>query len=371
MAIESLGDIADVSVSKAVSPSSKTWETASDWDSAVSESGVAHEAVPNTAHSDASTVQMGYSYSNPPAAADLELLLPLDESAGSTAYDASGNNRDGDITGTNVVGQSGDLGTGGHDYSFGEVTLTGEGSALSGYSELTVAALINPDNVPNGNFQRIVAHDGASTNNDQAYQLLVDDGTANVGWRVNTGGFHGSLSFASISANTWHLVGGTYDGSQVTGYRDGTSVNIGSTSGNISDNQDDPQVGSQPGSTRNFDGVVGIVWVWSTALTDQQMQSLYDVYNSQSTLTTATKSFASPVKPDLQNLSYSLNGQSIDLDVIGSPGTASEEVVTQSLGGASSYSLSWSNSHTDFRVKIKLSTTDPTQTPTVSRVELA
>jgi hypothetical protein len=38
----------------------KTWETAGDWDNAVSESGVAHEAVPNTAHSDASTDQMGY-----------------------------------------------------------------------------------------------------------------------------------------------------------------------------------------------------------------------------------------------------------------------------------------------------------------------
>jgi len=91
---------------------------------------------------------------------------------------------------------------------------------------------------------------------------------------------------------------------------------------------------------------------------------------TDSDLTTGTKSFSSSVSPDLQNLTYSLNGQSVTLDIIGSPGTGSEEVVSQTLDGSASYTLTWSNSHTDFRVKVNMSSNDGITDPSVSRVEL-
>lgn len=88
-------------------------------------------------------------------------------------------------------------------------------------------------------------------------------------------------------------------------------------------------------------------------------------------LETATKSFSSTTQPDLQNLSYSLNNGAIDLKVIGSPGTPSEEVVTQTLDGATSYKLTWSNSHSDFRLRPELdSTADYTMPPTFNQGEL-
>lgn len=90
-------------------------------------------------------------------------------------------------------------------------------------------------------------------------------------------------------------------------------------------------------------------------------------YASSGTLTTATKSFASATKTNLTNLEYSLNGGSVTLDVIGSPGTASEEIVTQTLDGSERYDLSWSNKHTDYRVKLTLSNGNDT-TPEVYRV---
>jgi len=34
-----------------------------------------------------------------------------------------------------------------------------------------------------------------------------------------------------------------------------------------------------------------------------------------------------------------MHGETVDLDVIGSPGTASEEVVTQTLDGSTGYTL--------------------------------
>jgi len=87
-------------------------------------------------------------------------------------------------------------------------------------------------------------------------------------------------------------------------------------------------------------------------------------------LTTATKTFSRSVQPDLQNLDYTLNGQNITLDVIGSPGTASEETVTQALDGSTSYTLSWSDTHTDFRVQVLMNAPDRNTSPSVSRVEL-
>lgn len=93
-------------------------------------------------------------------------------------------------------------------------------------------------------------------------------------------------------------------------------------------------------------------------------------YLSSGSLTTATKTFDSAEEPDLTNVRYSLNGKSIDVTVIGSPGTASEEQVTQTLDGSQKYDLSWNNSHTDFRLKVSLSTNTDSTTPEFESAEL-
>jgi hypothetical protein len=82
--------------------------------------------------------------------------------------------------------------------------------------------------------------------------------------------------------------------------------------------------------------------------------------SSSSSLTTETKSFTQETEPDLAELDYTLNGDSITLDVIGSPGTASEEINSVTLDGATSYGITWNSSHQDFRVKMNFTGTDPT-----------
>ena len=59
----------------------------------------------------------------------------------------------------------------------------------------------------------------------------------------------------------------------------------------------------------------------------------------------------------------SLNAGSLDLTVIGSPGEPGEEQITQSLGGATEYSLNWDSTHETFRLKIDYTLPDVTQTP--------
>jgi hypothetical protein len=87
-------------------------------------------------------------------------------------------------------------------------------------------------------------------------------------------------------------------------------------------------------------------------------------------LTTATKSLTQSGQPDLVDLSYSLGSGEISLTAIGSPGTASEESVTQVLDGASSYTLSWTDSHTDFRVKVDITALARNTSPSLESVSL-
>lgn len=89
-------------------------------------------------------------------------------------------------------------------------------------------------------------------------------------------------------------------------------------------------------------------------------------YKASGTLTTATKSFSSPQKPNLSGFAYNLNGQSATVDVVGSPGTSSEERITVPLDGSTSYSIhdQWSDAHTDFRLEFSLSS-DGSDTPVI------
>jgi hypothetical protein len=94
-------------------------------------------------------------------------------------------------------------------------------------------------------------------------------------------------------------------------------------------------------------------------------------YESNGTLTTSTKSFSNPQKPNLSGLVYSLNSQSASVDVVGSPGTTSEERISVTLDGSTSYTIydQWADTHTDYRLQFQLSS-DGSSTPSVDEVDL-
>jgi len=87
--------------------------------------------------------------------------------------------------------------------------------------------------------------------------------------------------------------------------------------------------------------------------------------------TTYTQSFSEPCQPDLQNLDYTLNGATVDLNVIGSPGTADEEIQTATLDGSSGFVLAWGSNHQDFRIQAELVDANLPDQPTITRLELA
>lgn len=115
----------------------------------------------------------------------------------------------------------------------------------------------------------------------------------------------------------------------------------------------------------------GETGVWGGTDTEQWNDDITALQASSGNLTTATKSFINPQEPNFQNLSYSLNGESADLVAIGSPGSGSEEEQSASLDGSTSFTLSWSQSHTDFRVRFEPSTSDQSSSPILQTVQLA
>jgi len=375
MPLTPIGDIASGGLAESVASGTLTWETATDWDSAVSESQVVHETTGDYSDTD---VQQGY-----PASpfASLVSHYPLHEDSGTSFADAGGV-QDGNINGSVTLGANGVLNATSFDFpgtdgNYCDIPYT----SSHDLSTHTVLMLINITNKPGGSDydQYITRRDGAGSAPDSTWQLMMNEGQQNDEFRYTIGSgsnFSNVFSASNIVTGTWYLVGCTYDtatGDQkvwVDGNNDASaSPNYGSLANGSSQEH---YIGARAdlNSGKFADARICHYMIFDTALGASEWSTLYDTLSS-GTLTTATKSFAASTKPDLQNLSYTLNGETASLDIIGSPGTASEEIVTQSLTGATSYSLTWSNSHTDFRVKIDTSSSSVPAAAVIGRVELA
>jgi len=375
MALEPIGDIASPALTDNTPTGNLVWETATDWDNAVDEDGVVHESVTNTDHSDDSTIKMGYSYANfdeitpTPVAA-----WPLHEDSGSTANDLAGTH-DGTNNGP-TLGQTGILDTNayGFDGTDDKVSITTQGSIDESNlgNAVSLSAWVILDSLDTNDWETIMAM-GGNGNDVINYATGRNGGEWKLYLDTDGGGNHEDSSTVP-NTGQWYFVVLSYDGanSDTHIYVDGNSIYNSSTfSGDLSSSSEDWRIGDRGDKNEVWPGEICDARIWDVGLSGSQVQTLYDVVDTESSLTTATKSFATASTPDLEQLSYSLNSQSITLDVLGSPGTASEEVVSQPLDGAASYSLSWSNSHTNFRLKPRLSTSNPETTPTFSKGVLA
>jgi len=345
-----------------------TWKTASDWDNAVDENGVVHENDANRDLPGATTVQQGYpSYDE--GGSSLIAFYPLDEDSGPTAYDVAGN-YNGSVNGATIEQ------TGLHNstaYSFGgtsdNVQISNDGG-LAGHSELTVVTWVHLTNLINDR-QRFASIWDGGTNSHQLFVWNTDHNStpefelADNGY-INQNGSH------SLSTGEWIMVAGTISSSAHRVYKNDqiAAEDTSPSGGDVVSSTDDLYLGNDSSLDSEMKGRLENVRIYSRELAPSEITDLYNAGTS-GYLKTATQSFSAPVSPDLQNLSYSLNSQGITLDVIGSPGTTDEEIVSQTLDGSSSYTLSWTNSHTDFRVQSNLTSHDLETSPTLSRIGLS
>lgn len=78
-------------------------------------------------------------------------------------------------------------------------------------------------------------------------------------------------------------------------------------------------------------------------------------------LITRTKSFESPIQPDLVQMDYDININKVQVQITGSPNTGSEETKTVTLVDNPAQEITdWSSSHTEYRLRFDLDVDDST-----------
>lgn len=353
----------------------KTWETASEWDGAVSEDpNVVHEAYGDL--EGAGVVQLGYPSADP-GGSNLAVMLPSDENSGTVLSNAAGA-PDFDIVGGPTLGSTGAFETTAPNYDGTDDGADAGDFSHEGAGQFTFFAVVKFDTIDGSGNHRIISRQGGT--NDYVATLRLNSGNLEVLARETANNtLVQATGTTSLSTGTWYFVAGYIDAANDTikAYLDGSeeASATGTLSGTSSAWSDDTGPGwtvayfDSDGTVNkeNVDGIVEYPHLFLRTLSATEISNMSSLSGS---LTTATKTFGSSVTPDLTALDYSLNSQSIDLDVIGSPGTASEEIVTQTLDGATSYTLTWSSSHTDFRIRPNFSTTVASSSPVVRSVSL-
>lgn len=358
-----LGAIGDIGSNAFGTVQTLTWDTATDWDNAADEAGVVHESIGDFAGAD--SIQIGYPSFDRGGSA-LEGYWHFFENAGTTVNDLSGNGNDltrnGSTQGATGIHNSDAYNhDGADDYVDGSVPQDPSASVFLWYkSDQTTFENDNAITFSQRDGNGILHHPNGGSQ-DVNYYVIDSGGSTN---QVQNGG----SSIGDVSV--WRSYAFVYDdaNTRATGYVDG-SVDVNDTSFSVSRQSAGAtttvSIGKDHTFSRYADGTHGVVRLYNRALSDAEVSALHSAGTS-GYLETATKSFSTDQTPDLSGLSYTLNGQTIDLKVIGSPGEAGEETVTQTLDGSSAYALTWSGSHTNFRLRPEFSTTDVTTVPVFS-----
>lgn len=352
---------------------SKIWDAVSDWDNATAESSVVHESTTNTDYSDAGEVRLGAPTSNRVGENSLIGHWLLQEDSGSTAHDFAGTN-DGSISGSPTLGATGLLGTSSYDFTGSDyIDLNDGGTLAPGDAARTYSFWFRREPGISSGEDFLATTDSSL---DHTYTIRMDsNGVVNVFYDDDSSDGAETLSSASgFDDGSWHHVALTTTGSPSYDfilYIDGQQVDTASGESGIPPGGD-LFIGAFNRASANTvndhtKAQIADVRIYDSALSSGSVGELSSPDDGY--LETATKSFASSVKPDITTQA-TLNGESITLDITGSPGTASEETQTVTLTGAGSYDPTWSSSHTEFRVNASLSTTDVTTTPTVSNLTL-
>jgi len=192
----------------------------------------------------------------------------FDDGAGPVAYDSVGNN-DGTIYGatwTNGI-LSGALA---FDSEEEDYVDCGDDPSLFGMSAITLSAWVKPEST--GTTGRIIAsYQGRSP----TYALYMDSGEENAGFNLY---LEGGSAFAyetdnELTFGAWHHVVGTYDGSEMTIYLDGTARAIESVAlGTVNSAGDPVSIG---GRGYYFDGLIDDARIYDKALSAEEVGRLY------------------------------------------------------------------------------------------------
>jgi hypothetical protein len=267
--------------------STLTWNS-SDLDQGL-DNGIVHEKTANTAYDNASVIRKGDSTSDPLFNDSLVAWYPLQESSGSTAYDFSGNNYDGSVSGAT---QAGDVPPPNKRYVFdGSDDYIDQGSTLDSFggdmdTNFSVAFWMKSSSIGS---ESVVT--GVSNNNENTYLVIGS------GFNSNTGELEftvrdESQNEISVSTDntyddgTWHHVVMNKVGNSASDleiYVDGSQASTSVlSSGTLSDPSDfnvNNFVGAWNAAgtdNRNFPGDLADFRIFNDSLSSSEINTLYN-----------------------------------------------------------------------------------------------
>lgn len=359
------------------------WTTAADWDVRSDERGVVHESQTDTDWPGGGAIELGYQ-SDDESGDSLVSYWPLDEDSGSTATDVAGPH-DGTIVGADG-GDDGVFGRTAYGFSDanGEYVDLGDVDAGDDTDRLTISAWFYADVFDNSLEPRIVSKAVDNAEDDHIWMLSQDEQGGNdfLRVRLRTGSDTKTHFGPRISTGAWNHGVMTYDGSQVCVYVDAGTPDCFAQSGSIPSSDHPTFIGANPseGSAERFwDGEIDEVRIYDRALSESEVQNLHDASTSGYLVTDwRNESSAMDVSAmELSSVDASVpSGTSVtvyvqsDTDGDGSVDETSNAITVD--GSTGSYTVEGLSTDTDtFRLRVELTSSGPTESPTFSGAELS
>ncbi len=201
------------------------------------------------------------------AAAGLVAAYGFSEGSGTTVADSSGNNNAGTISGATWTG-SGKYGSGLlFSGSNAKVTVP-DSASLHLTAGMTLEAWVNPSTTSSA--WRDVIYKG----NDNYYLEGTSSSSGKpAGGAIAGGSYAEAFGTSALTANTFSYLAVSYDGATVRLYVNGTQVASTAHTGTIATSTNPLQIGGDNLYGQYFQGTIDEVRVYSTALTQTQVQT--------------------------------------------------------------------------------------------------
>lgn len=136
----------------------------------------------------------------------------------------------------------------------------------------TISVWVNPDGV--SNLQQVIR--GTEDNSSYGYAISIGSGHVDYGVKDGSAFFIGGSGVSDISSDNWYHLTGSYDGSTIRLYINGTVVDSGSTTKTLQYTGTNSYIGHDGGGQELwYDGNIDDVRIYDRALSPTEVRQLY------------------------------------------------------------------------------------------------
>lgn len=288
-----------------------TWQTPLHWEDLQDETGVVHEDIAYTDHSDAGTLQQGYSYGS--LTRGLVAYYPMERGQSTHLHDAALGSHaaiyNASWTNDSKIGNNALSFNGSDSYTNVDGSTTSLDNTTNG---LTLAGWVKPNfDTSSGSGYVLRVSGGGNNNTGFGWGRNTSAGQLEFEWsddRIaydDTTNRNGEWTFVTCVADS------DTDSVNLTLYLNGQEMKSGGVSGNQTVND---KVGivlgnwSSNGADTTFNGIIDDIRIYNRALSEPEIQTLYELERVQGRREPVTQAVAA----DAQVSRYALDGDVTD-----------------------------------------------------------